>query len=128
MPGDRPASLLALALLTVPLLVPVMLSVALRPEPRSAWKQAALTKGLPEANRPDRGGLWSDQVKRVLAEAERLGPAPDDASQRRPWLVAQCALNQRLQALQRQYGRPVETAAAMGRPPACEELAELPVP
>jgi len=94
----------------------------LRPDPRSAWEQAALTRDLPETNAPDQRGLWTDRVQEVLQEAEALGPPPTEPALRRPWLEAQCVLNQRLQSLQRLYGRPVETAAAMGRPPACEQL------
>lgn len=101
------------------------LSLLRHPDSRSAWQQAALTRGLPEANAPGQGGLWSDQLRALLAEADQLGPPPADPAGRRPWLEAQCTLNRRLQALQRQFGRPVETAAAMGRPPACEELARV---
>jgi hypothetical protein len=114
---------LGLALVVPLLLLSLLVALLLRPDPRSAWDQAGLTRGLPEANTPDQRGLWSDQMRAVLAEADRLGPPPAAPAQRRPWLEAQCGLNRRLQALQRQFGRPVETAAAMGRPPACEQLA-----
>ena len=101
------------------------LNLLQRPESRSAWQQAALTRALPEANAPAEGGLWSDRVRALLVEAERLGPSPADPARLRPWLTAQCRLNRKLQALQQEFARPVETAAEMGRPPACEQLATL---
>lgn len=101
------------------------LNLLQRPESRSAWSQAALTRDLPEANAPTEGGLWSDRVGALLAEADQLGPPPADPARLRSWLTAQCRLNQKLQALQQEFARPVETAAAMGRPPACEQLAAL---
>lgn len=95
----------------------------LRPDRRSAWDQAALTRDLPESNSPDRRGLWADQLRPLLREADALGPEPGDPAKMLVWRQAQCDLNRRLQQLQRQFGRPVETAQQMGRPPACEQLA-----
>jgi hypothetical protein len=103
----------------------VGLTLLQRSESGSAWNQAALTRALPEANAPAQGGLWSDRVGALLAEADQLGPPPSDPSRLRPWLAAQCSLNRKLQALQQEFARPVETAAEMGRPPACEQLAAL---
>ena len=98
-------------------------ALLLRPDRRSAWDQAALTRDLPQENNPDRQGLWSDQLQPLLREADALGPEPSDPAELLAWRQAQCAINRRLQALQRQFGRPVETARQMGRPPACEQLA-----
>lgn len=98
-------------------------ALLLRPDHRSAWDQAALTRDLPERNSPDRRGLWADQLRPLLQQADALGPEPTDPTQRLAWRQAQCALNRRLQELQRQFGRPVESAQQMGRPPACEQLA-----
>lgn len=127
-PGRRRPARLTLRLLALggTALVLVLALALLRwPDRRSAWQQASLTRDLPEANAPDQGGLWSDRVGALLAEADLLGAPPADPARLRPWLEAQCRLNRRLQALQRQFRRPVETAAAMGRPPACERLAGL---
>jgi hypothetical protein len=95
----------------------------LRPDRRSAWEQAALTRHLPQENNPDRRGLWSDQLRPLLRQADALGPEPSNPADLLAWRQAQCAINRRLQQLQRQFGRPVETAQQMGRPPACEQLA-----
>lgn len=120
----RPAVLRPAVLVSAAALVSLGLAIALLvwPDYRSAWEQAALTRHLPESNSPDRRGLWTDQLRPLLREADALGPEPDDPAQRLAWRKAQCAINQRLQALQRQFGRPVETAQQMGRPPACEQL------
>jgi hypothetical protein len=98
----------------------------LRPDRRSAWDQAALSRDLPKENSPDRRGLWADQLRPLLREADALGAEPSDPAQQLAWRQAQCAINQQLQELQRQFGRPVETAQQMGRPPACEQLASKP--
>ncbi len=95
----------------------------LRPDRRSAWDQAALTGDLPEENTPNQRGLWADQLRPLLREADALGAEPSDPAERLAWRQAQCSINQQLQELQLQFGRPVETAAQMGRPPACEQLA-----
>ena len=95
----------------------------LRPDRRSAWDQASLSRDLPKENIPDQRGLWADQLRPLLREADALGAEPSDPAERQAWRQVQCAINQQLQELQRQFGRPVETAQQMGRPPACEQLA-----
>ena len=95
----------------------------LRPDRRSAWDQASLSRDLPKENTPGQRGLWADQLRPLLREADALGAEPSDPAERLAWRQAQCSINQQLQELQRQFGRPVETAAQMGRPPACEQLA-----
>jgi len=98
----------------------------LRPDRRSAWDQAALSRDLPQENTPNRRGLWADQLQPLLLQADALGAEPSEPAERLAWRQAQCAINQQLQELQRQFGRPVETAQQMGRPPACEQLALKP--
>lgn len=95
----------------------------LRPDRRSAWDQASLSRDLPKENTPGQRGLWADQLRPLLREADALGAEPSGPAERLAWRQAQCAINQQLQELQRQFGRPVETAEQMGRPPACEQLA-----
>ena len=95
----------------------------LRPDRRSAWDQASLSRDLPKENIPGQRGLWADQLRPLLREADALGTEPSDPAERLAWRQAQCAINRRLQELQRQFGRPVESAQQMGRPPACEQLA-----
>jgi hypothetical protein len=65
-------------------------------------------------------------LRPLLQEADALGPVPSDPAELLAWRQAQCAINRQLQELQRQFGRPVETARQMGRPPACEQLARQP--
>lgn len=101
-------------------------ALLLRPDRRSAWDQAALSRALPRENSPDRRGLWADQLRPLLQEADALGPVPSDPAELLAWRQAQCAINRQLQELQRQFGRPVETAEQMGRPLACERLAGQP--
>ena len=108
---------------SVALLLGLGAALLLRPDRRSAWDQAALTGDLPEENTPNRRGLWADQLRPMLQAADALGAEPSDPAERLAWRQAQCAINRRLQELQRQFGRPVETAQQMGRPPACEQLA-----
>jgi len=62
----------------------------------------------------------------LLREAEALGAEPSDPAEHLAWRQVQCAINHQLEELQRQFGRPVETAQLMGRPPACEQLAGKP--
>lgn len=95
----------------------------LRPDRRSAWDQASLSRDLPKENIPGQRGLWADQLRPLLREADALGAEPSDPAERLAWRQAQCAINRRLQELQRQFGRPVESAQQMGRPPVCEQLA-----
>jgi len=101
-------------------------ALLLRPDRRSAWDQATLSRALPRENSPDQRGLWTDQLRPLLREADALGPVPSDPAELLAWRQAQCAINRQLQELQRQFGRPVETAQQMGRPPACEQLASRP--
>jgi len=101
-------------------------ALLLRPDRRSAWDQAVLSRALPRENSPDQRGLWADQLRPLLQEADALGPVPSDPAELLAWRQAQCAINRQLQELQRQFGRPVETARQMGRPPACEQLARQP--
>lgn len=108
---------------SIALLLGLGAALLLRPDHRSAWDQAALTRDLPERNTPDRRGLWADQLRPLLQAADALGAEPSDPAERLAWRQAQCVINRRLQELQRQFGRPVETAQQMGRPPACEQLA-----
>ena len=77
-------------------------------------------------NTPGQRGLWADQLRHLQREADALGAEPSDSAERLAWRQAQCAINQQLQEMQRQFGRPVETAQQMGRPPACEQLAGKP--
>ena len=111
---------------SVALLLSLGAALVLRPDRRSAWDQAALSRDLPKENSPNRQGLWSDQLRPLLREADALGAEPSDPAQQLAWRQAQCAINQQLQELQRKFGRPVETAQQMGRPPACEQLAIRP--
>jgi hypothetical protein len=98
-------------------------TLLLRPDSRSAWEQAALTRGRPEERDPVQLAAWAEAFQALLRQADELGPRPQQPERLRPWLVAQCQVNQRLQALQRQQHRPVESAREMGRPEACEALA-----
>ena len=108
------------------LLLSLGAALLLRPDRRSAWDQASLSRDLPKENIPGQRGLWADQLRPLLREADALGPEPSDPAKRLAWRQAQCDINRRLQELQRQFGRPVETAQQMGRPPACEQLAGKP--
>ena len=111
---------------SVALLLSLGALLLLRPDRRSAWDQASLSRDLPKENTPGQRGLWADQLRPLLREADALGAEPSDIAERLAWRQAQCAINRRLQELQRQFGRPVETAEQMGRPPACEQLAGKP--
>ena len=108
---------------SVALLLSLGAVLLLRPDRRSAWDQASLSRDLPKENTPGQRGLWADQLRPLLREADALGAEPSGPAERLAWRQAQCAINQQLQELQRQFGRPVETAQQMGRPPACEQLA-----
>jgi len=124
-PALRPAVLQRPVLVgaSLALLLSLGALLLLRPDRPSAWDQAALTSDLPEENTPNQRGLWTDQLRLLLREADALGAEPSDPAERLAWRQAQCAINRRLHELQRQFGRPVETAEQMGRPPACEQLA-----
>ncbi|MFM7362673.1 MAG: hypothetical protein ACKO6F_10455 [Cyanobium sp.] len=96
--------------------------VLLLPDRRSAWDQAALTRGRQPPEDPVTLSLWANELGPLLREAEALGPVPQQREALLRWLTAQCSITLRLQALQRRFGKPVETAAQMGRPPFCEDL------
>jgi hypothetical protein len=122
----NPASVNRAALLltsALALLLGLGAVLLLRPDRRSAWDQASLSRDLPKENIPGQRGLWADQLRPLLREADALGAEPSGPAERLAWRQAQCAINRRLQELQRQFGRPMETAQQMGRPPACEQLA-----
>ncbi len=96
--------------------------VLLLPDRRSAWDQAALTRGRRPPEDPVTLSLWANELGPLLRQAEALGPMPQQRGPLLRWLTAQCSITLRLQALQRRFGKPVETAAQMGRPPFCEDL------
>lgn len=95
------------------------------PDRRSAWDQAALTRGLRPPEDPVTLSLWANELAPLLREAEALGSIPRQREPLVRWLEAQCGITLRLQALQRRYGKRVETAAEMGRPPYCEDLPQV---
>jgi len=98
-----------------------LLVVLLRRDERTAWDQAALTHGRVQDN-PVTLSLWANELGPLLKEAEALGPMPREAGKLLPWMVAQCSINLRLQAVQRRHGKPVETPQEMGRLPYCEDV------
>ena len=95
------------------------------PDRRSAWEQAALTRGRRPPDDPVTLSLWSNELAPLLRESESLGPMPQGREALLRWLEAQCGITLRLQALQRRYGKRVETEAEMGRPPFCEDLPQV---
>lgn len=99
--------------------------VLLLPDRRSAWEQAALTRGRQPPEDPVTLSLWANALAPLLRESEDLGPMPKQREPLLRWLEAQCAITLRLQALQRRHGKRVETAAEMGRPPFCEDLPQV---
>jgi hypothetical protein len=101
------------------------LVLLLVPDRRSAWDQAPLTRGRRPPEDPVTLSLWANELGPLLREAEALGPVPQQREPLMRWLSAQCSITLRLQALQRRFGKPVETAAQMGRPPFCEDLPRL---
>lgn len=110
------AALAAVALLSL------LVGLLLRPDRRSAWQQAALTHDLPQERDPVRQAAWSEGLRQLLSQSDALGPRPEDPARLRRWLQVQCRITKELQALQRQHGRPLESADRMGRPAACEQL------
>lgn len=96
--------------------------VVLSPDRRSAWDQAALTRGRRPPDDPVTLSLWANELAPLLRESEALGPMPQRGEPLLRWLEAQCDITLRLQALQRRYGKRVETAGEMGRASTCEEL------
>lgn len=96
--------------------------VLLSPDRRSAWDQAALTRGRRPPDDPVTLSLWANELEPLLRESEALGPRPRSGEPLLQWLQAQCGLTLRLQALQRHHGKRVETAAEMGRASYCEDL------
>lgn len=95
--------------------------VLLRRDERSAWEQAALTRGRVQSD-PVTLSLWANELGPLLREAEALGPMPRDRDRLMPWMLAQCSINLRLEAVQRRHGKPVEPPEAMGRLPYCEDV------
>ena len=95
------------------------------PDRRSAWDQAALTRGQRPPEDPVTLSLWANELAPLLREAEALGSIPRQREPLVRWLEAQCGITLRLQALQRRYGKRVETASEMGRPPYCEDLPQV---
>lgn len=116
-PGWIAAALASAVLVSVCLLV-----LLLRPDGRSAWESADLTRGRRPPEDPVTLSLWANQLGPLLQEAEALGPMPGRREPLLRWMRAQCSITLRIQALQRRYRRPVETAAEMGRRPYCEDL------
>ncbi|MCS5693460.1 hypothetical protein NZK33_15940 [Cyanobium sp. FGCU-6] len=105
----------------VALAATVLLVLLLRRDERTAWDQAALTRGRVQDD-PVTLSLWANELGPLLQEAEALGPMPRQADRLLPWMVAQCSINLRLQAVQRRHGKPVETPQEMGRLPYCEDV------
>lgn len=101
------------------------LTLLLLPDRRSAWDSAALTRGRQPPEDPVTLSLWANELGPLLQEAEALGPMPQQREPLLRWLAAQCSITLRLQALQRRFGKPVETAEQMGRPPYCEDLPKV---
>ena len=99
-----------------------LLVVLLRRDESSAWEQAALTRGRVQDD-PVSLSLWANELGPLLREAEALGPMPRERGKLLPWMVAQCSINLRLQAVQRRHGKPAETPQEMGRLPYCEDVA-----
>ena len=99
-----------------------LLVVLLRRDESSAWEQAALTRGRVQDD-PVTLSLWANELGPLLREAEALGPMPRERGKLLPWMVAQCSINLRLQAVQRRHGKPAETPQEMGRLPYCEDVA-----
>ena len=60
----------------------------LRPDRRSAWDQASLSRDLPKENIPGQRGLWADQLRPLLREADALGTEPSDPAERLAWRQA----------------------------------------
>ena len=73
---------------SVALLLSLGAALVLRPDRRSAWDQAALTGDLPEENTPNQRGLWADQLRPLLREADALGAEPSDPAERLAWRQA----------------------------------------
>jgi hypothetical protein len=103
----------------------LLLLLLFLPDRRSAWEQAALTRGRRPPEDPVTLSLWANQLGPLLRESEALGPMPRGGESLLRWVAAQCSITLRLQALQRRYGKRVETADEMGRAPFCEELPRL---
>ncbi len=95
------------------------------PDRRSAWEQAALTRGRRPPDDPVTLSLWANELGVLLRKSEALGPPPRGREPLLRWVAAQCAITQGLQAVQRRHGKPVESPAEMDRPPYCEDLLRL---
>lgn len=113
----------ALALLTIPLLLPGCAPRTTRTP--TAWQEAPLARERPPADDPVTLSLWANALSPLLQRGERLGPPP----RRRPallqWLAAQCRINRLIQEVQRRHGKPVDAEQDLGRPSYCHDLAVL---
>jgi hypothetical protein len=95
------------------------------PDRRSAWDQAALTRGRRPPDDPVTLSLWAYELGVLLRKSEALGPPPRGREPLLRWVAAQCGITQGLQAVQRRHGKRVESPAEMDRPPYCEDLPRL---
>ena len=100
----------------------LLLALVLRPDRRTAWEQAALTRDRPVPMDPVTLSLWANHLSPLLHEGEALGPAPIGRESLLRWLDAQCGINRRIQELQRRYGKPVDPEERLGRGPFCRDL------
>lgn len=69
--------------------------------------------------------LWANELGALVRESEAMGQPPRGREPLLRWVAAQCAITQRLQAVQRRHGKRLESPAEMGRPPFCEDLPRL---
>ena len=67
---------------SVALLLSLGAVLLLRPDRRSAWDQASLSRDLPKENTPGQRGLWADQLRPLLREADALGAEPSGPAER----------------------------------------------
>ena len=112
---------LALTALLALVIAPVVL---FRPDRRTAWDQAALSRGRVQDD-PVTLSLWANELGVLLRRSQARGAMPEQRQPLLRWMAAQCGITLQIQALQRHYRRPVESAAEMGRLPYCEDLEML---
>ena len=67
---------------SVALLLSLGAVLLLRPDRRSAWDQASLSRDLPKENIPGQSGLWAEQLRPLLREADALGTEPSGPAER----------------------------------------------